>query len=297
MSDQIIHPNNFSELRSKYKYYIDSYNALYQLKTENEEELNSIYKMIKTQLIDSKKHLPRNVIRAILNIIPYNNRYTKPYLTLAKLIYDDYHIKEVNNIEPISNFLFCKEYNINLDKSQYFTAIHSENLDIHTENTIYRAIIFNDLERFITFTQRDGFDKEHQLISSLYPLSFAGCTLLELCCYHGAVDCFKFLRTEFNSGITLTCLHFSFLGGNPDIMSECLKYQTPNFKCMEYAIISHNIDFVTFLMNEYKIDIDLSVCGLYRVSKGAFSTALYMRLLKEIYADYKYIIKNMNICI
>ncbi|EAX79909.1 Modulator of drug activity B, putative [Trichomonas vaginalis G3] len=35
----------------------------------------------------------------------------------------------------------------------------------------------------------------------------------------------------------------------------------------------------------------------YRVSKGAFSTALYMRLLKEIYADYKYIIKNMNICI
>ncbi|EAY14800.1 surface antigen BspA-like [Trichomonas vaginalis G3] len=36
---------------------------------------------------------------------------------------------------------------------------------------------------------------------------------------------------------------------------------------------------------------------IYRVSKGAFSTALYMRLLKEIYADYKYIIKNMNICI
>ena len=37
--------------------------------------------------------------------------------------------------------------------------------------------------------------------------------------------------------------------------------------------------------------------AIYRVSKGAFSTALYMRLLKEIYADYKYIIKNMNICI
>ncbi|EAX88403.1 hypothetical protein TVAG_050650 [Trichomonas vaginalis G3] len=35
----------------------------------------------------------------------------------------------------------------------------------------------------------------------------------------------------------------------------------------------------------------------YRVSKGAFSTVLYMRLLMEIYADYKYIIKNMNICI
>ena len=41
------------------------------------------------------------------------------------------------------------------------------------------------------------------------------------------------------------------LGEKLEIMSECLKYQNPNEKCMEYAIISHNIDFVTFLMNEY----------------------------------------------
>ena len=32
---------------------------------------------------------------------------------------------------------------------------------------------------------------------------------------------------------------------------------------MEYAIISHNIDFITFLMNEYNIDIDLEHCGWY----------------------------------
>ncbi|EAY03462.1 ankyrin repeat protein, putative [Trichomonas vaginalis G3] len=32
---------------------------------------------------------------------------------------------------------------------------------------------------------------------------------------------------------------------------------------MRYAIISHNIDFVTFLMNEYNIKIDLFSCGLY----------------------------------
>ncbi|KAI5550271.1 protein ubiquitination, partial [Trichomonas vaginalis G3] len=46
-------------------------------------------------------------------------------------------------------------------------------------------------------------------------------------------------------------------------MSECLKYQKPNEKCMEYAIISHNIDFVTFLMNEYNMEIDLDYCGWY----------------------------------
>ena len=80
MSDKDIHPNKFSELRSIYKYYIDSYNALYQLKTENEEDLNSIYKLIKTELIDSKKYPPKRIMGDILNIIPYNNRYTKSYL-------------------------------------------------------------------------------------------------------------------------------------------------------------------------------------------------------------------------
>ena len=100
MSD---HPNKYSELRNTYKYYIDSYTALYQLKTDKEEDLNEIYKMIKTELIDSNKKRPDNIMRDILSIIPTNNRYTKSYLSLAKLIYDDYHIKEVTHISITSN--------------------------------------------------------------------------------------------------------------------------------------------------------------------------------------------------
>ncbi|EAY08429.1 hypothetical protein TVAG_354880 [Trichomonas vaginalis G3] len=46
-------------------------------------------------------------------------------------------------------------------------------------------------------------------------------------------------------------------------MSECLKYQEPYEECMKYAIISHNIDFVTFLMNEYDIEIHLGYCADY----------------------------------
>ncbi|EAY19505.1 hypothetical protein TVAG_136360 [Trichomonas vaginalis G3] len=111
----------------------------------------------------------------------------------------------------------------------------------------------NDFEKFNQFTERDGFDKDQRLYSELYPYSSEGYSLLELCCYHGAVDCFKLLRTKFSSEITQKCLHFSFLGGNPEIMSECLKYQKPDENCMDYAIISHNIDFVTFLKNEYNI--------------------------------------------
>ncbi|EAY21135.1 ankyrin repeat protein, putative [Trichomonas vaginalis G3] len=263
MSDQDAHPKEYIELRNTYKYYIDSYIALYQLKTEKSDELNKIYKMIKAELIDSKKHLPENVIKDILNIIPYNNRYAKSYLFLAKLLYDEYHIENVNKVEDISNFLFYKEYGIKLDKSVDFEDIYLGKLDIHTENTIYRAIMHNDLIKFISFIETKRFNKYKKLNSRLYPFSMHGYSLLELCCYHGAVDCFKFLRTKFKSNITETCLELSFLGRNQEIMSECLKYQKPNKDCMIYAIISHNIDFVTFLMNEYKIKIDLENCGIY----------------------------------
>ncbi|EAY07127.1 hypothetical protein TVAG_342910 [Trichomonas vaginalis G3] len=98
------------------------------------------------------------------------------------------------------------------------------------------------------------------LKSDLYPDSKKGFSLLELCCYHKAVQCFKLLRTKFNLSITRMCLNFSFLSGNPEIMNECLKFKTPDKKCMKYAIISHNIDFVTYLMNEHNIKIDLASC-------------------------------------
>ncbi|EAY13721.1 hypothetical protein TVAG_371950 [Trichomonas vaginalis G3] len=181
MSDQDVQPSKYNKLRSIYKYYIDSYFTLYQLKTEKEEELNKIYKMIKTELIDSKKFPPQIIMNDILNIIRYNNRYAKSYLFLAKLIYDEYHVEEVNNLTYLPNVLFYKEYGIKLDKSADFEEDHSENLDIHTENTIYRAIMNNDLERFIYFTEIDGFDKNQTLESKLYPYSKNGYSLLELC--------------------------------------------------------------------------------------------------------------------
>ncbi|EAY05745.1 hypothetical protein TVAG_100680 [Trichomonas vaginalis G3] len=106
MSNQDVHPNKSEEQRSKYKYYIDLYIALHQLKTEKEEELTKIYKKIQTELIDSKKFLPQLIVEDILNFISCNNRYTKSYLSLAKFICDDYHVLEINSVNIISIFLF-----------------------------------------------------------------------------------------------------------------------------------------------------------------------------------------------
>ncbi|EAY07090.1 hypothetical protein TVAG_140640 [Trichomonas vaginalis G3] len=121
----------------------------------------------------------------------------------------------------------------------------------------------DDIKLFISFTEREGFSEHRKLKSDFYPPSRFGYTFLELCCYHGSVNCFKFLRTKFNSKITKECLQLSFLGKNPYIINECLKDQKPDYSCMKYAIISHNIDFVCFLVNEYKIEIDLNSCCEY----------------------------------
>ncbi|EAY18325.1 ankyrin repeat protein, putative [Trichomonas vaginalis G3] len=53
-------------------------------------------------------------------------------------------------------------------------------------------------------------------------------------------------------------------------MSECLKYKTPNGDCMGYAIASHNIDFVTFLMNEYNIKTSLYYYSILYKNLEAF---------------------------
>ncbi|EAY13509.1 ankyrin repeat protein, putative [Trichomonas vaginalis G3] len=143
----------------------------------------------------------------------------------------------------------------------------------------------DDKISLIFFTEGEEFDKNQKLKSNLYPYSRGGFSLLELCCYHGSVDCFKLLRTKFQSEITPDCLRFSFLSGNKDIMNECLKVQKPDYYCMEYAIISHNIDFVTFLMNEHNIEIDLEMCSQY---KNLQSFLVYLDQTNDINTCFVY---------
>ncbi|EAY16911.1 hypothetical protein TVAG_150620 [Trichomonas vaginalis G3] len=181
------------------------------------------------------------------------------------MFYEKFPLVPSSNISPIFQYFLRKEFNINIGDQNYpklkIYEVENYFIEVHLENTIYRAIMDNNKESFIVFIENERFDKNQKLKSDFYPESDEGYTLLELCCYHGAVDCFKLLRSKFKSEITPKCLEFSFLGGNPEIMTECLKEQEPNKECMKYAIASHNIDFVTFLVNEYDLEIDCDKCS------------------------------------
>ncbi|EAY17753.1 hypothetical protein TVAG_015820 [Trichomonas vaginalis G3] len=178
------------------------------------------------------------------------------------MIYEEYHVKQINELSPLLNYFLQKEYGIvlcDLDKS-YWKKYENYSLDLHEENTIYRAIMDKDLKTFIGITETGDFKKNQKFGSDFYPSEKTGYSLLELCCYHGASNCFKYLISEFYSEITPTCLELSFLRGNSEIFSECLKYHEPGCLCMKYAIIFHNIDFVTYLKNECNLQIIFQYC-------------------------------------
>ena len=116
----------------------------------------------------------------------------------------------------------------------------------------------NDYKSFVFFIEKEDFDEYYELDSELYP--FWGLSLLELCCYHGSVDCFKLLLTKVEPNITLNCLDLAFSSGNSEILNECLKSLKPGQNSMRYAIFSHNIDFVMYLFQQHQVPMDLYVC-------------------------------------
>ncbi|EAY11576.1 hypothetical protein TVAG_081480 [Trichomonas vaginalis G3] len=258
---------NYAEFMEENINYVNAFDKLYKINSWNVEEIDGIFHDIKSNLIDTNRYTPSQILDIIAETSKYRNRFIKSYWVLFKKFFDEYRPTQLSLTSPIWYYFIYQEYGI------VFSESHKKNfkeyeekgytLDIHGEFTIFKAIMEHDKKSFIALTQEENFDINCRLTSIFYPDSEKGFTLLELCCYHGSVDCFKFLRTEFKFAITPKCLQFSFLGGNPDIMSECLKYIKPGQECMKYAIISHNIDFVSFLINEFGLELDLQSCCVF----------------------------------
>ncbi|EAY13111.1 hypothetical protein TVAG_443940 [Trichomonas vaginalis G3] len=117
MSEEEITQAQYNQVMEFFTVYSDIYNALYRLKTNDEEELNSIYKKVKQNLIDSFKNSPGDIINDISKLSIYNNRFMKSYLAIAKQIVDEYQLNQVNEISRVFNYLFYKEYSIVLNEN------------------------------------------------------------------------------------------------------------------------------------------------------------------------------------
>lgn len=225
----------------------------------DENEIKAIYEMIKCKLIETNTVSATEILTEIIYASKYNNQYLKTYWVLFKMIFEEYQIKFKFDSDVFKYFVI-QEYKVN---DQNIDTSNGYSLDVHERDTIYRAIMEDDIESFKSFTTRDEFDINQKLESKLYPKSKNGLSFLELCCYHGSINCFRFLRSEFKSKITPESLQLSFLGKNDDILKECLNTILPTQKCMKYAIISHNVELVYSLVKDYKLNIAVEDCCKY----------------------------------
>ncbi|EAY18878.1 hypothetical protein TVAG_295300 [Trichomonas vaginalis G3] len=282
---------DYDELMELTKEYRETFDSLYKLHTQNEGDIDIIYQLVENNLIKTEYLTPSEVLRKISFISICNNRYIKSYWILFKKIFEKYHPREVSGIEIIFNYFAYKEYGIILDKSQKEDINFKQySLNFHEEDQILRSIVNDDIKSLIPLIENDPtyyfpFDLLPDREYFYSPDSITMLSIIELCCYYGAVDCFKFLRTKFNTQITKHCLYYSFLSGNLDIMHLCLKEQKPDYKCMKYAIISRNIDFVSFLMNEYNININLEYCVEYNNLHAFF---VHLDIYKKLYKCFVY---------
>ncbi|EAX87444.1 hypothetical protein TVAG_375470 [Trichomonas vaginalis G3] len=272
-----------SNLMDICKDYNDTFTSLYTLKAYNQAEIDKIYKDIKFKFIETKLFSPFEIMTILSNAFIYNNRALKSYCALYKQIFEEYQSKEIKVVSRIMNYLIYKNFelkSIDIDKECFEEyELHHYSLEVHEKNTIFKVIMDDDKELLNKFIESEIFNVNQRLRHILYPYTENGLSLIELCCYHGAINCFNILRTKFDSEITQTCLDLSFLGGNQEIINQCLKCQDPNEQTMRYAIISHNLYFVTFLESEYNLKIDLYICYTYN---NIMAFLVYLELTKKI---------------
>ncbi|EAX90500.1 hypothetical protein TVAG_311280 [Trichomonas vaginalis G3] len=242
----------YDVLMDSLKEYNDILCRLYRLKTSRKGDIDAFFKEIDKQISKYLEYSSKyDFLVTITNAAKGNNGYIKSYLTLMGKILQKYH---PNDLYETSFGQYILE--------KYF-GIKSTESNQSKIGDLLKSLIYDDVKLLVSYTELSEFSHIDSINFTDFPCVKSHLTLLETCCYYGSVNCFKFLRTKFSAEITELCLQLSFLGGNPDIVSECLKYHEPNKKCMKYAIMSHNIDFVTFLMNEYKIPIDVDYCIKY----------------------------------
>ncbi|EAX87695.1 hypothetical protein TVAG_367070 [Trichomonas vaginalis G3] len=232
---------NFLE---KYRDFIETYEKLYQMKAD--ESIEVIFNCINLVLINKYKIPPRQIIFSIIRAIHYNYRCMEQYVIILNKIVSKYSLicKYLLN-DIIENKDLGKIMIQNPKKVVQSNQFYFDENSFSKENEIDYIIMHDQIDKFREYsvekTLNDVLIKIH---------TNSSVSLIEACCYYGSVNIFYFLISNTKSKITKDCLHYSIIGGNTDIINECLK----NNKIAEYylnEIVScHNNKLLEYIFND-----------------------------------------------
>ncbi|EAX89791.1 hypothetical protein TVAG_366950 [Trichomonas vaginalis G3] len=108
--------------------------------------------------------------------------------------------------------------------------------------------MYDDISTFKEIAASKALDK---IIISIPSFSFS---VIEAAAYFGSVNIFKFLRSEFQFKITHKCPEMSIIGGNTDIINECIKLDHFIWSKIRTAAICHNNEFLDYMLNQEKFN-------------------------------------------
>lgn len=156
------------------------------------------------------------------------------------------------------------------------------------QDPICRAIMNDDVKSLISLIK----DKEIPKFVNFFFPTEDKITYLEISSYYGAIKCFKYIISKYYQEPSENTLYFSFLGGNTDIIKKCLMklsrcysmdYKRMSVKSMEFAILSHNIDLVDYLIKEHNIPIDLNGCIQFHNIQAYLLNLYYSNDIKKTF--------------
>ncbi|EAX95481.1 hypothetical protein TVAG_222770 [Trichomonas vaginalis G3] len=207
---------HYETLNNKYQRYINTWDEIYRINSDQKSLTNGLFNDIKVNLIDTGYFTAQEIIGKIKVVSETRLCYRHAYIEIMKKLSEEYHCENSLNIS------FLSEY------------------DNVIKNTYKEAILNDDEEALRQFLKSEKIDLSE---------------LLESCCLNGARFCFELLRTGYNVRITKKCLDEAIKGQSKYIIEKCLNEQTPDTSPIEAAIASHNSGIIMRLITDYKIQI------------------------------------------
>ncbi|EAY11761.1 ankyrin repeat protein, putative [Trichomonas vaginalis G3] len=238
-----------SKYIKQYEEYIETYERLFHIKSN--ESIEDTMNMITNVLISKYQIRIPDLILSLMTAIQYNSRSIDIYVKIINQILSKYTNTEVKttNFDDLINYTLLtliknenKIYQFEYDKDEY-----------PKEDDVHYFIMNDQIDNFKEYLTQNSLEDIDEF---LFNDEIGSLSALKACRYFGSVNIFNFLIKCCGNTITQECLELASIGGNIDIINECLKENQIDEFCFLSIIASHNNKFLEFVFERdlYKFD-------------------------------------------
>lgn len=217
-----------------------------------------MFDSLKTILIQKYKMPFHILFGSINNAELYNYRALFKYIKILQCFKDEIPEQDIFTKKHLESI--AKRFNAEIKFSsphRYRTNTNKIYVDelkscFPTIDSLEDIIMQDDIEKF----KELSFSTNIYRTKVKYFISLGITSILEACAYFGSTNIFFYvLANDPESQITVICTELAFVGGDVDIINECMKFHNPNMRCLEHAMNSHNNDLLDDLLDKFNNDL------------------------------------------